>query len=608
MKPLHHSAARFFGVSPATGATPASEPAKSKPRCILRDLLGDVDVTTAEVRRPDELDAGPDRSFVAALALLLLTTTPPAGAQLATDDARLLAVGDGGISGSPTELEGFGHAIASGDFDCDGLDDLAIGAPGTHVQGPMDVATAAGVVHVIYGAAEGPSTRTLRFHEGELDHPEARTESNDGFGTVLSAGNFDGDSLGGNPCEDLVVGGPAEGLEDRLAAGVVWVVYGSPAGIDLLRVQGWSQGSPGVRGVRESNDRFGEVLATGDVDGDGFDDLAIGTPREALDDGPGEGAVWVLRGGPSGLEAPNINDSSWRQLIHQDLNDVMDEASSGDLFGASLALCDVDGDGFDDLAVGVPGEDHEFPDVTLAAAGGIQVFFGSALGIDLTGNTMEAGLQESGRMGGSLVGGELDLDEAGCEIAVGHPGRTVSILQDERPGAGLVTVHKPVRFGPASGTVVLILTQSDFPGEEPEAEERFGASLGSGDFDGDGIDELLIGSPGEGSLSSYGAVFWYPIADLEKVPYRAHDFVSVADAQEIARFGEVLTSGDTDGDGRPELLVGLPFYSTEVSGGRHPHRAGATLWIGPASSAIIFRDGFEGGDVRAWSSGWGAAE
>ncbi|MGH2652429.1 MAG: integrin alpha [Actinomycetota bacterium] len=84
--------------------------------------------------------------------------------------------------------------------------------------------------------------------------------------------------------------------------------------------------------------------------GDGFADLAIGVPFE--DHGTvDEGAVQVIYGGPGGVSA------SGDQVFHQDTSGMNDTGEEFDNFGFSLASGDFDGDGFDDLAVGVPLED-----------------------------------------------------------------------------------------------------------------------------------------------------------------------------------------------------------------------------------------------------------
>jgi hypothetical protein len=118
--------------------------------------------------------------------------------------------------------------------------------------------------------------------------------------------------------------------------------------------QYWHQGSTGILGALEDSGRFGRALAAGDFDGDGFDDLAVDAPREVVAGvvGPtGEGAVHVLYGTGNGLSA--AGDQVW----HQGSFGIFGAPEDDDLFGQAVAAGDFDGDGLDDLAVGVPWED-----------------------------------------------------------------------------------------------------------------------------------------------------------------------------------------------------------------------------------------------------------
>jgi hypothetical protein len=98
-------------------------------------------------------------------------------------------------------------------------------------------------------------------------------------------------------------------------------------------------------------DRFGSSLAAGNFDRDRYDDLAIGVPYEDVGTTVNAGAVDVVYGSASGL----YNKHGW--WFHQDLLDLTDTAEFGDAFGWALAAGDFDGNGCDDLAVGVPYED-----------------------------------------------------------------------------------------------------------------------------------------------------------------------------------------------------------------------------------------------------------
>src|SRR4029077_9471581 len=111
------------------------------------------------------------------------------------------------------------------------------------------------------------------------------------------------------------------------------------------------QDSPGIQDQAESSDQFGFSLASGDFDGDGFDDLAIGVPLEDIGQPviSNVGMVAVIYGSATGLSQRN-------QIWTQNTPGIQGEAESGDEFSWSLAANDYGNDGFDDLAVGVPFE------------------------------------------------------------------------------------------------------------------------------------------------------------------------------------------------------------------------------------------------------------
>jgi hypothetical protein len=81
----------------------------------------------------------------------------------------------------------------------------------------------------------------------------------------------------------LAVGVPLDNVEGTDSAGAVNVLYSSMAGLDFADNQLWHQDSFDIGGAAEFNDRFGWALATGDFDGDGYRDLAVGVPQEGLD-------------------------------------------------------------------------------------------------------------------------------------------------------------------------------------------------------------------------------------------------------------------------------------------------------------------------------------
>jgi hypothetical protein len=231
----------------------------------------------------------------------------------------------------------------------------------------------AGAVNVIYGSASRlTATGDQLWHQ---DRPgiTGAPERNDEFGGGLAAGDFNGDDL-----DDLAVGVAFEDVESVGDAGAVAVIYGSPGRLTATGDQLWHQNRPGITGGAESSDRLGSSLAAGDFNGDGLDDLAIGVAFEDVESVGDAGAVAVIYGSPGRLTA--TGDQFW----HQNRPGITGAAEGGDGFGFPLAAGDFNGDGLDDLAVGVPFEDVE----SVGNAGAVSVIYGSAGRLTATGDQL----------------------------------------------------------------------------------------------------------------------------------------------------------------------------------------------------------------------------
>jgi hypothetical protein len=196
--------------------------------------------------------------------------------------SQTFAQGVDGMLGSAESSDFFGEVLASGDYDDDGFDDLAVGVPSENVF--LGSGANEGVVAVISGSATGLTTiGNVSLDQGDVSGQSLETE--DRFGAALASGDFDGDGR-----DELAIGVPGENQGEgrvhvfRRFTGA-WGVQGSP----------WGQAVPGMPGIAEQGDLFGDALAAGDFDGDGFVDLAVGAPGDRSS-GMTSGALHVLYG------------------------------------------------------------------------------------------------------------------------------------------------------------------------------------------------------------------------------------------------------------------------------------------------------------------------
>jgi streptogramin lyase len=538
-------------------------------------------------------------------------TTAPSGQIWWAEDSRI-AVDYGGVG----RLTPFASAS------------LAVGVPGEDLAAVDET----GAVNVIFGSSSGLEGGDDQMWDQDALGGSDAGEPGDEFGYALASGDFNGDGS-----MDLAIGVHREDVGTAEDGGAVRVLYGTPdRGLVATGSGRWHQGSPGIDGAVESGDQFGWSLAAGDFDGDGFSDLAIGVPFEDLEPLYNAGCVNVIYGSASGLH------STGDRLFTQDTGGIDGAAEHSDMFGYSLATGDFNHDGFDDLAVGVPFEDLE----PLDDAGVVHIIYGSASGLTDSGDQLwsqdsslvEDEAEAGDQFGFSLAAGNFDGDEWD-DLAIGANHETVDGVVE----AGVVHVL----FGWSAGLVAVgdELWHQDVSGvlDTAEAGDAFGQALAAGDLDGDGYDDLVAGVPFEnlpgktwaGAVSVlYGTSSGLTAAG-DQLWHQDSPGIDSSIAETWDRFGFRVTTGDFDFDGFDDLAVGVPYESIaslpEAGGVNVLYgsssgitASGEQLWhqnrsdvldasqsddyFGYAIVALylenltLFADGFESGDLSAWSS------
>lgn len=469
------------------------------------------------------------------------------------------------------------------DFDGDGYGDVAIGSPYEAVGNLAE----AGMVNVVYGSADGLTGDDDRALTQDAAGVLGAAEVGDRFGSATACGDFDGDGYA-----DLVVSAVGEGIGSRAFAGAIHIFRGGRAGITTAGDRLWHQATLGVRGAAEVGDGFGSALAVGDYDGDGHLDLAVAVLWEDVGSVRDAGAVQVFYGTSSGLSVAGDT------ILSQRSAGVYGQAEALDEFGAALASGDFDGDGRTDLAVGVPGEDIG----RLKNAGSAVVFFGTVDG--LTGSSSVPFHQNSpgipgspelnDRFGAAMAAGDFDADGI-ADLVVAAPGEALG----DRQEAGTITVLHGASAG--LGAVKVDAFSQSTPGVAGVAEgfDRFGTAMAAADFDGDGVDDLAIGAPFEATGTTLEAGVVHVLVGQRAgglgggallISQGTGGVPGAAEAYD--RFGWALETTDSNGDGRADLLIAasLEGLGTRQQVGGITIAAGSAAGLDVAATTMLHQN------------------
>ena len=470
----------------------------------------------------------------------------------------------------------FGFAFAVGDFNGDGADDLATGAPLSDgpAANPVDQC---GEVVVRYGLP-GAGLDALGVPVVLGQFAGGTPEPGDLFGRALAACDLDQDGFDdlavGVPLEDLVVGG----FTDIVDSGVVEVYYGGNGGLSVSAGAVLSS-----NGIEAAGQKLGWALACGDFNGDGFDDLAAGLPGRVVNGDGGAGRIRVYPGSAAGVGAGAYS-------LDQDSPEMLGAADAGDSFGTQLAAGNFNGDTRADLAIAVPMEVFAGAD----PVGAVQIVYGATSGLtginsEVVPNPDPEGDPDEGSFGLALAAGEFD-GLVGDELLIGSPG-------DDGDVAGGGAVYLLRGSGGGLGSIVARISPDlYFPDGESEALDSFGHALAVGDFDGDGVDDIAVGTPGEevsGNLD--GEVMIFTGSDetrARRIRHGLEGFPGASDEHGL-ELGAALAAGDFDGDGHADLAIGAPIESEADLAGVGT----ATILYG-----ALFADGFEGTGFLYWST------
>ncbi len=443
-----------------------------------------------------------------------------------------------------------GHAVAFCDLNGDGWSDYAIGAPGFDYMGR----SGCGIVYLLFSSDTLSATVDLSADRPDLKRilgPSANSQ----LGSVLMAGNIDGNAFG-----DLICGMPSATANGKFWCGRIAVAFGSASFPDTIDLASPPAGISLIDG-ENAFDKLGSSLAANDVNNDAFDDIIAGAPFATTPAGAASGKVFIIFGEAS---LPALIDlAAPSSPVTQILGDY-----SNAVFGTSCAAADINGDPFADIIIGAP--QTSLPG--RSAAGVVYLLSGRASFPD----TINAALAPTGLK--RILGCAAD-DLTGFAVATGNVTGTGihdilfsapdhSLLS--RTGSGVVyAIEGGILMPDTIDLEALLIKVTEIHGPSPG--DAIGLSLASADLNADGYDELIFGAPNASPNGRPGAGEVFLFFGRTVMPTFVDLIVFdsgvtiVAGADDGDYTGGSLGVGNANADPYDDLLIGA--RSSEGLGG-----------------------------------------
>lgn len=565
----------------------------------------------------------PAFAFVACLLLIAVAAFGP-GRVIQADDLQAQAIFNIDLAATPANVSIIGanaadhlsgngtqnsfltipraHAIATGDFNNDGIQDIVIGAPDADftTQGGTTRLNA-GAVYVVFGKSPFVNGQVIDANlQSAGTQPEIKifgAFAQDNLGFAVAAGDVNGDNI-----DDLLIGAPGfdfpfatQPSVERPDSGAVYVIYGSgtlgPSIIDLSLANAARVAIFGER----AGDLFGSSIAVGEVNGNTSPaDALIGAPGSS---GPDPAANPRVNAGAAFLLFNLVNAAATTRTIDlvSTAANVTIYGKAGSKLGSSVAIGDVNAGGSRDLILGAPNANRpDTPSEILETGAAFVIFGGTNLNppqgaairvFDI--NAVEQQISIYGattldHLGAHVAAGDVTGDGT-SDLLIGAP--DADGLNDSRAEAGEAYVIagstdlNPPSPPPPGGSPDLRITASlqnvTLTVIGSQLAEHLGSTVAAGvvnlSGNADLLPDFLIGAPGfdgNGKTNSGAVSIIFGGANLTRLPALDtalnQDNVRVIGQDAADELGWAIDAADVDNNRGGDLIIGAPFNDPAV--------------------------------------------
>ncbi len=462
--------------------------------------------------------------------------------------------GNNGFVVDGVEPQGYlgNSASSAGDVNGDGIEDMIMGAP--HVDhGEPDMPLGTGQAYIIFGGNSFSSSFNLSTLNGENGFVINGIGLNMLGFSVNGAGDINGDGK-----DDIIVGAPYSSPDNITNAGQAYVIFGANAFASSFNVSTLNGNNGFAINGLTSGDQLGySVSGIGDINGDGKDDIIVGSPYSSPNSLSNAGQAYVLFGSNS---FTSIFDLS---TLNGNNGFVINGLSTGNQLGHSVSgLGDVNNDGKNDIIIGAP-----YSSSNGVNSGQAYVIFGSNSftsifdlstlngnnGFVINGITANSTLGSSVNIGGDVNGDGID------DIIIGADNAS----PNDQATAGQAYVIFGKSIFSSSFNLNTLNGNNGFILNGLQATSMFGTPVNIfGDFNNDGKDDIIVGAvhaDPEGITHAgqayvvFGTTSFQTSFNVSEL--NGNNGFTISGSQEHGALGWAVGGVDINGDGRTDIIV-----------------------------------------------------